>query len=725
MSDDPFAPIAAGSKKTTTAKPPKGVVVMPLPADAPAPPAEHPTLGAPTMIWRYVDAAGRLLGYACRFDGEGGKQFRPLTLWQLPGSGPQWRWQNWPEPRPLYGLQGLANRPAALVLIVEGEKAADAATRLLLGMVVVTSTNGSKSAGKADWSPLKARNVTIWPDADAAGLDYARAVARLVTRAGAEVSVALPPHGASDGWDAADALAEGWTTERAAELVAAAVPADQIPDKKTVSGEDGDKATGDASPGGRKRTPQRDVLIGLTEFVELWHDANRTAYATLPVRDHREHWPVRSREVRMWLSGQFYEKTGTAVGGQALEDGIRILEARAVNEGPQHECFTRTGRVDGMMYVDLGDASWRAVEISPTESRVVEKPPLKLLRSPSMRPLPAPESGSLIEELRQFVNVKADTDFMLVVAWIVAALRYRGPFPILVINGEAGTGKSLFSRIVRSLVDPSAAPIRAVPRDDRDLVVSASNSWVLAFDNLSSVPAWLADALCRLATGSGFATRMLHTDRDEMIFDAARPIIINGIPTLTDRADLADRAVTIHLRAIAENERRPEDELLADFEKARPRILGALLDAVSGALGNVDKVKLDRVPRMADFVKWVTAAEPGLGWEPGAFFAAYGENRRDVSEATFEADEVAVVIWKLITTERADGFEGTATELLEAINNQVSEATRKKKYWPQNPAQLGNRVARAAPLLKAKGCILERRHSGDRIITIVPPQPTF
>jgi hypothetical protein len=247
----------------------------------------------------------------------------------------------------------------------------------------------------------------------------------------------------------------------------------------------------------------------------------------------------------------------------------------------------------------------------------------------------------------------------------------------------------------------------------------------MAFDNISKVPEWLADALCRLATGSGFATRMLHTDRDEMIFDAARPIIINGIPSLTDRADLADRAVTIHLRALAEDERRPEDELLADFEKARPRILGALLDAVSRALGRVDNVKLDRVPRMADFVKWVTAAEPGLGWEPGAFFAAYSENRRDVSEATFEADEVAVVIWKLITTAPADGFEGTATELLEAVNNLVSEATRKKKYWPQNPAQLGNRVARAIPHLEAKGCIVERRHSGDRIITIVPPQAPF
>jgi hypothetical protein len=353
---------------------------------------------------------------------------------------------------------------------------------------------------------------------------------------------------------------------------------------------------------------------------------------------------------------------------------------------------------------------------------VVDAAPTKLLRSPSMRTLPAPKAGCLIEELRRFVNVKSDDDFLLVVAWLVAALRSQGPFPILVASGEAGSGKSVFSRMLRSLVDPSAAPIRAVPRDDRDLVVSASNSWVLAFDNLSSVPAWLADALCRLATGSGFATRMLHTDRDEMIFEAARPVIINGITHLTDRADLADRSVTIHLAAIPDTERRPEDELLADFEAARPYILGALLDAVSRALANIATVRLDRAPRMADFAKWITAAEPGLGCEPGAFLAAYAGNRRDVVEAAFEADAVAVAIWKMITTDRPEGFQGTATELLTAINNIVPEMTRKSRYWPENAAQLGNRIARATPLLKARGCTIERRHSGARIITIILPR---
>jgi len=291
---------------------------------------------------------------------------------------------------------------------------------------------------------------------------------------------------------------------------------------------------------------------------------------------------------------------------------------------------------------------------------------------------------------------------------------------VLVINGEHGAGKSFFSRMVRSLIDPNAAPIRAVPKDDRDLIVSADNSWALVFDNLSSVPAWFADALCRLATGSGFATRMLHTDREEIIFAASRPIVLNGIPSLTDRADLADRAVTIHLATIADDARAPEDELIAAFEAKRPAILGALLDAVSAALRNLHKVKID-LPRMADFVKWITAAEPGLGWEAGQFLAAYRENRRDVIESSFEADSVAVAIKDYVGADCPDGWTGTATQLLAVLTARVSEGVRKSKLWPLSAQGLGNRIDRVAPLLRNKGFVVERWHSGQRHIIIKPP----
>jgi len=726
MINDPFAPLdgATPGRAPASSEKPAWVPVLPVPADAPAPPASHPKLGKGTLTWTYRDAAGDVLGYVRRFDEkDGSKVFRPLIYARPEAGGPaQWRWESWPLPRPLYGLHGLAERPSASVVVCEGEKAADAAGRLLPAHAVVTSPNGSKSAGKADWSPLAGRRVTIWPDADTAGLNYATAVTKAAYAAGAiAVSIVSPPAGVKVGWDAADAEVDGWSRHDTASLITGAALADRNASNSSATSKTSD-ASQQSAPPGRKRVPQRDILIGCTEFVELWHDANRIAYGTFKVEGHRENWPIRSRDFRMWLSGRYFETTGGAIGGHALEDGIRVLEARAVNASPQHEPCVRVGAHGGKLYLDLCHDDWRAIEITGDGWKPVEKPPLKLMRSTSMRALVLPEAGGQIEEFRRFCN-SSDEDFMMIVAWLVAALRNTGPYTVLVLNGEAGTGKSIFSRMLRSLIDPAAAPIRAAPKDDRDLVISAGNLWVMVYDNISAVPVWLSDALARLSTGSGFSTRMLHTDNAEMIFEASRPIILNGIPSLTDRGDLAERAITIHLRAIPENERKPEDELWAEFEAARPRLIGALLDAVSAALRNIESVELPLAPRMADFLKWITAAESGLGWEPGAFYETYTSNRRDVLESAFEADAVAVGIRDFILKDYpVDGWEGTPARLLEELNLRASEGIKKARSWPLTAQGLGNRIDRIAQLLRNKGFVIERRRSAVRTIIIKAPQ---
>ena len=203
------------------------------------------------------------------------------------------------------------------------------------------------------------------------------------------------------------------------------------------------------------------------------------------------------------------------------------------------------------------------------------------------------------------------------------------------MNGEQGSGKSTFTRLLRTIVDPNSAPIRAAPKDDRDLMVAVVNNHLLAFDNLSKVEAWLADGLCRVATGGGFATRALHTDRDENVVMATRPIILNGIPTLSDRADLSERSVGVRLKPIPEEERQPEDEFRAEWATALPYILGSLCDALSTACQRLPERRVSkRAPRLADFAKLMVAAEPGLGWEAGTFLAAYEGNRKDQTDTT-------------------------------------------------------------------------------------------
>ncbi len=213
----------------------------------------------------------------------------------------------------------------------------------------------------------------------------------------------------------------------------------------------------------------------------------------------------------------------------ALQSALNVIEAKAHFDGPEQPVFIRVGGLDGRLYLDLGDEAWRAVEIDTTDWRVIDKPPVRFRRAAGMQPLAVPAPGGSIEALRAFLNVQSDQDFVLVVAWALTVLRNKGPYPALVLSGEQGSAKSTFSAILRSLLDPNTAPLRALPREDRDLFIAASNGHVLAFNNVSGLPAWISDTLCRLTTGGGFAVRQLYNDQDEVLFDAARPVILNGI----------------------------------------------------------------------------------------------------------------------------------------------------------------------------------------------------
>jgi hypothetical protein len=281
----------------------------------------------------------------------------------------------------------------------------------------------------------------------------------------------------------------------------------------------------------------------------LFHSADGTAFADLDINDHRETWPVRAKGFKRWLARQFYEATDGAPSSEALQSALNVIEAKAHFDAPELPVFIRVGGIDGNLYLDLGEENWRAVEISPTGWRVVDNPPVRFRRASGMQPLPIPVSGGSIETLRPFLNVQSDNDFVLVVTCALAALRNRGPYPVIVLSGEQGSAKSTFSAILRSLLDPNTAPLRALPREDRDLFIAANNGHVLAFDNVSGLPSWISDTLCRLATGGGFAVRQLYTDQDEVLFDAARPIILNGIEDIVMGArvspdQLCGRSVT-------------------------------------------------------------------------------------------------------------------------------------------------------------------------------------
>ncbi len=193
-------------------------IVMPVPDDVPAAPCRHPTHGTPERTFTYAANNGRVLFFVFRF--RNGSKALPLTLWRWPDGRCDWRWKWPPPPRPIYGLDRLAARPNAPVLIVEGEKTADSAQALFTDLAVITSPLGAKAASRADWSVLTERRVVIWPDNDPEGFGYADAISRLARESGAaHAAIASIPAEFPAKWDLADPWPDGWSAAKAREAI--------------------------------------------------------------------------------------------------------------------------------------------------------------------------------------------------------------------------------------------------------------------------------------------------------------------------------------------------------------------------------------------------------------------------------------------------------------------------------------------------------------------------
>jgi hypothetical protein len=461
---------------------------------------------------------------------------------------------------------------------------------------------------------------------------------------------------------------------------------------------------------------QADVLIALAQGAELFHTDARVAFADIKVDEHdevdehRETWPLKSAGCRRWWLHNYYQQTKSAPSSEALSTAIAALEARAHFDAPMRQVYVRTASHAGKIYLDLCDPTWRAVEIDAEGWRIVHTPPVRLIRAPGMLPLPAPVSGGHAEDLWDFLNIKSKRDFILLLAYMLAALRDRGPYPILVLRGEEGTGKSTLVRLVRSLVDPNKVPLRTLSREERDLYIAAANGYLLVFDNVSHLTPWLSDALCRLATGGGFATRMLYTDQDEVLIEVTRPVVLNGIADFVARPDLADRCVFLALTPIADEGRRTEAELNAAFEAKRPALLGVLLDAVAHGLRALPRVRLDAKPRMADFARWAMACGDDFLWDAGEFTDTYRRNRKAATAALIDDDPVADAVRTFMRRRESDKhlpepdrarWAGKPTELHYELTDVIGDKQAQSKDWPATPRKLRSCLQRAqAPLRK-------------------------
>ena len=415
--------------------------------------------------------------------------------------------------------------------------------------------------------------------------------------------------------------------------------------------------------------------------------------------------------------------------GDALSAALAHAEMRGLLGERQTLC-ARVAHLGETVLVDAGDDAWGCYEITAGGARYIEAAPVPFVRGRGTIAFPTPQRGrKLVPLLEKILGLDAETA-QLLAAWAVCTY-CPGPYLVLVLSGEQGSGKSTVARLLRALTDPCAVPLRLPPRESRDLVVAARASHVVAYDNLSSVAQWLSDALSMIATGGGYEARQLYTDLDEIVVTFKRPILLNGIENPAVSADLLDRSLVVAMKPIDENKRRSEEAIDADLAELGGELVGAVFDAVSGALDNLDKVPVPTWSRMVDATRWALAASPRLGCTRAQLEQTLRSNRGRRDEIVLDASLFAAAVIELAVARRR--WQGTTAELkvtleAETETGKANAGNKDKETWPQTVQGVTAALARLAPVLRRQGVewrdVGRRRGVRVKALTYTPPADT-
>ena len=589
------------------------------------------------------------------------------------------------QPNGKRNLQGVNrvpyNLPAVLnaqtVYFVEGEKCADAVIKQ--GFVATTLDNGANSKWLSEYTDyFKNKNVIIIPDNDTPGMDYAKKVLQNVPTARIVKLPDLPPKG-----DIYDWLVMGHTVTEV----------DKLPTCEIIEDAPASIHSDTVSAGDFKNETQAETIIRLVEEkgTVLFHDTAKDPYAAIMMDGHREVWAIDNGDFNIWLNSLYYSAEKRPAKKDSLSQAKEVLKAKAVFENTKAiPLDTRVMQSDNAFWYNLSNDDWSAVKITNEGWTTVDNPPILFRRFRHQNSQVHPSAEGDIKRILKYINLQENHTLFL--CWLVCCFVPNIPHAMPIFFGEKGAAKTTACTLLKKLIDPSALETLTIQRNPRSLAVNLQQHWFLPFDNVSRIDEETSDTLCRAITGGGIQQRKLFTDSDDYIFTFQKCLALNGINNVANRPDLLDRAILIELCRIKESNRRELTDLMADFEKDLPCILGGIFDTLSKAMRIYPTVKLDKLPRMADFARWGYAVGEALGGLGSEFLEQYHANQGKRNIEILNADIVATLAVAFMKDKPE--WSGLISELYHQLSEMASRygINNKGKEFPPAPNVLSRRL---------------------------------
>ncbi|XKH59394.1 hypothetical protein LG290_11975 [Halomonas sediminis] len=419
-----------------------------------------------------------------------------------------------------------------------------------------------------------------------------------------------------------------------------------------------------------------------------------------------------------WLSACMYSMFETCLSKTLINEVIDTLVGLSQQVETQ-SVFVRTARDHDTVYIDMATAAGHVIKIDEHGWNVLmlSDVPVLFRCPPGMQPLPMPSQTGDFSILRQWWSLEDAEGIEMIITYLAYGLAGTSNFPILILQGAAGSGKTEAACLMRNLIDPSEVPTMPGFSNIRDNMITFLNSRLVIMDNTQPFKALESDRACRLTTGDGMRVRALYTNASEQLFRVCAPLIITAINSPLKFDDMADRSLTLHFNRIPSERRQTHTAIRKQFEENAPHLLAGLLDVVQTALRNQKQQTCEALPRMADFGAFGQAAAQALDLTPADFGALMQRLRGDAEGADGDIPPLVSALQDFMA-DKTSTWQGRATDLLHGLNATAAGQEQDQRDWPQNAKQLGHRLNSLASTLEHHGFHVERINSGGRRLTV-------
>lgn len=549
-----------------------------------------------------------------------------------------------------YNLPNVLN--SSLIYFVEGEKCADILIKN--GLTATTLDSGANSVWYDYYNDyFDKKEVIIIPDNDNAGNKYAVKILEHIPTANVIVLSDL-----DEKEDIYDWLKSGHNVNELGGLPKM--------NKTEFISKSSSKKTDVTKLNENIKENQTDTILSLfyENNAKLLIDSTGNYYASIAVNSHREVKRLDSEDFKYWLIYLFRNKKGYTPKKESVSQAISALSANALYEIKERTPLSvRVAKTDETFWYDLSNSDYQAVKITADGWSIEDNPPELFVRLRHQIPQVLPKSNGDIYKIFDYININENKTLFL--CWMISCFIPDIPHPMPIFHGEKGAAKSTSCALLKKIIDPSSLGVLTLQKAERTMAVNLQNHWFLPFDNVSCINEETSDTLCRAITGSGIQQRKLHTNGDDYIFTFKRCIALNGINNVARRSDLLDRAILIELSRIDENKRKENSAITKEFDKDLPLILGNIFDILSKAIKIYPNVKLNKLPRMADFSHWGYAIAQALGDLGETFLDEYKCNYNKQNIEAINSDIVATLL--IAFMKEKEIWKGKVSELLKEL----------------------------------------------------------